>query len=107
GGWPIGIAASDPSGICNLRANLNGNWIQGPTSGVNHAGWLQCSAGSPWIGPSVHTTTYPDGTDLQLYYQAQNAAANWTTSPTADKHVDNAPVGLTLSGPTDAPGSAG
>ena len=107
GGWGVALSASDPSGVCNMRAWLNGNLIQGPLSGLNRASWVQCSAPSPWIGPSVNTTGYPDGTALQLIYQAENAAGNWSSSPTATSYVDNSPVDLSLSGPTDAPTSAG
>ncbi len=105
-GWAIAAAASDPSGVCNLRATLNGSVIQGPSSGLNRASWVECSVPS-WTGPSVNTTTYPDGTVLSLYYQAQNAAGNWTTTPTTTRSIDNAPVTLSLSGPTDASASTG
>jgi hypothetical protein len=107
GGFAIALGASDPSGICNLRANLNGTWIQGPTSGLNQSSWVQCSAPSPWTGPSIDTGNYADGTGLQLYYQAENAAGNWSTSPTATSYVDNTPVELSLAGPTHAPITAG
>src|SRR5579884_2510276 len=107
GGWPVSLAASDPSGICDLRAWLNGSLIQGPTSGLNRATWVQCSAPSPWTGPAVNTASYADGTALQLSYQADNAAGNWSTSSTSTSYVDNAPVTLTMTGPTDAPVTAG
>jgi hypothetical protein len=106
-GWSIGLSATDPSGVCNLRANLDGGWIQGPTSGLNRASWVQCSAPSPWNGATLDSSNYPDGTPLRLYYQAENAAGNWTTSPTSSSYVDNSPVALSLSGPTDSPVSAG
>jgi hypothetical protein len=107
GGWGIQLSATDPSGVCNMRALLNGSLIQGPTSGLNRASWVQCAAPSPWIGPNVDTTVFPTGTTLQLVYQAQNAAGNWSTSTTGTSHVDNSPVDLALSGPTDAPTTAG
>jgi hypothetical protein len=107
GGFAVALSASDPSGICNLRANLNGAWIQGPTSGLNQSSWVQCSASSPWTGPSINTENYADGTGLQLYYQAQDAAGNWSTSPTTTSYVDNSPVALNLAGPTHASIAAG
>lgn len=86
---------------------LNGTLVQGPTSGLNYSSWVQCSADSPWVGPNVNTASYGDGTPLKLAYQAENAAGNWCTSSTSTNYVDNSPVALTLSGPTDAPVTAG
>jgi hypothetical protein len=106
-GWGVALSSSDPSGVCNLRALLDGILIQGPISGLNRASWVQCSDPSLWIGPSVDTTGYPAGTPLQLIYQAENAAGNWSTSATATSYIDNSPVDLSLSGPTDAPVNAG
>ncbi len=106
-GWGVALSSSDPSGVCNERAVLNGILIQGPISGLNRASWVQCSVPSLWIGPSVDTTGYPAGTPLHLIYQAENAAGNWSSSATATSYIDNSPVDLSLSGPTDAATTAG
>jgi hypothetical protein len=107
GGFTIALGATDPSGICDLGANLNGTWIQGPSSGLNQSSWVQCSAPSPWTGPSINTENYPDGTKLQLFYRAEDAAGNWQTSTTSTSYTDNSPVELSLAGPTHASIRAG
>jgi hypothetical protein len=110
-GWKIGFQASDPSGVCNVRALLNGQLIQGPTAVPNQAYWDQCDpshGAQGWTDPTaVDTTQYPDGTALQLTYQAQNAAGIWSPDATTTSHVDNSPVTLTLAGPKTAAVSAG
>jgi len=116
GGWPISLRVSDPSGVCNMGASLNGSWIQGPATTPNYAYWDQCDPAaegndpSPqdWSdAPTIDTTNYGDGTQLQLSYAAVNAAGIWSNSPTSTSSVDNAPVGLVLSGPSDAALNAG
>ena len=106
GGWSVALQASDPSGACDIRASLNGVLMQGPQVNPDQAVWDQCDpsgAAQRWGGPEIDTTQYPNGTSLQLQYQAKNAAGNWTTSPTSTVHTDNSPVTLTLTGPTSAP----
>jgi hypothetical protein len=59
------------------------------------------------MGLNVDTTRYPDG-PLSLTLSASDAAspAN-VSSPSETLHVDNAPVSLNLTGPTDALSAAG
>jgi hypothetical protein len=109
-GWKIGFEASDPSGVCDMRAWLNGLMLQGPATLPNQAYWDQCDpSGVPqqWAGPTVNTTNYADGTAFQLTYQAADAAGNWSRNVTTTSYVDNSPVTLALSGPADAPVTAG
>jgi hypothetical protein len=115
-GWTISLAASDPSGVCSMGMWLNGAWIQGPTATPNQAYWDQCDPSaesndpSPqdWTNaPTINTGNYPDGTKLQLAYEAVNAAGLTSTSPTSTSYVDNSPVALALAGAHSAPVTAG
>jgi hypothetical protein len=109
GGFDVGMAGWDPSGLCDMRASLNGQLIQGPTTSLDQSVWDQCDdtgASQQWAGPTIDTTQYADGTALQLSYQADNAAGNWATSATSTSHVDNSQVSLSLGGPSDTPVTA-
>lgn len=111
-GWPISLQGADATGLCNMRAWLDGRLIQGPTAGVDQAVWDQCDpsgAGQQWAGPSatISTNGFANGSSLALVYQGENAAQRWSSSPASTSYVDNAPVSLTLTGPADAPTTAG
>lgn len=109
-GFDFGIAGWDPSGLCDMRAWLNGQLIQGPTTGLDQSVWDQCddTGGSQqWAGPTINTAQYADGTALQLTYQADNAAGAWATSTTSTVRVDNSAVALSLTAPADQPVTAG
>jgi hypothetical protein len=106
GTWPASFTASDDSGICGMRAIVDGVSIQGPTSGRNQGSWTQCPTPQTQ-GLNIDTTQYPDG-PLSLLFSAGDAASPTNvSSPTTTAYVDNQPVGLSLSGPTDAPATAG
>ena len=106
-GWPASFQASADDGICSMREIINGSSIQGPFDGTpNTHSWTQCPSPET-MGLTVDTTQYPDG-PLSLTLSAADAAspAN-VSSPSETLRVDNTPVGLTLSGPTDALSTAG
>ncbi len=102
--WLLGFTSRDSSGVCNERAFLGGQLLQGPVSQLNHTHWDQC-ASEPPFGANVRTSDYPNGA-LQLVLQAYNAAGVATTDA-ENLVVDNTPVSVNLSGPTDAPSTAG
>lgn len=106
GVWPISFQATDDSGVCGMRAIVNGQPIQGPTAAANQSSWTQCPTPQT-MNQSIDTTSYPDG-PLSLLLSAADAAspAN-VSSPSQTLHVDNSPVTLGLSGPTDALSTAG
>lgn len=106
GEWPIGFQATDDSGVCGMRAIVDGQSFQGPTTAHNQSSWTQCSSPQT-MSQSIDTTSYPSGS-LSLLLSAVDAAtpAN-VSSPSETLHVDNQPVTLALSGPTDAPSTAG
>ena len=106
-GWPASFQAGADDGICGMQAILDGQAIQGPNDpSLNQHSWTQCP--SPVTMPlTIDTTKYPDG-PMSLTLSARDAASPANiSSPTQTLAVDNQPVGLSLSGPTDAPSSAG
>jgi hypothetical protein len=106
GVWPTTLVASDPSGVCEIQTAVNGtvlNSYSDPTP--DQSQWSQCPASQ--LGSSVDTSAYPNGQrTLSLAFEAQNAAGA-TSSSSKAFDVDNEPVNLTLSGPADAPTTAG
>ena len=89
--------------MCDLRATIGSDAIQGPTSEHDLTQWTQCHV--PAFGQSVDTSRYPNGA-LPLGIQAENAAGVWA-SALKTLAVDNQPPTLSLSGPSDAPDTAG
>jgi hypothetical protein len=107
GTWPADFQARDDSGICGMYVTVDGQTIPGPLDAHPDQGsWTQCP--SPLtMNQAVDTSLYPDG-PLTLKLGAWDAAspAN-VTSPAETLNVDNQPVHVTISGPTDAPSTAG
>lgn len=107
--YPIPVSTSDPSGVCQVRAYVNGAAIPGPAATQDTSQWHQCPNAS-WSaagGARIDTRAYvPGAGKLTLQLQATNAA-QVTTTATAALRVDNDPVGLTLSGPTDVASATG
>jgi len=106
GTWPIDFKASADDGICDMWAAVDGNVLPGPTAVPDTHSWTQCPDPQTWH-TTVDTSAYPDGS-LTVQLGASDAAspANMA-SPSETLHVDNAPVALSLSGPTDALSTAG
>ena len=102
-GWPLSFQTDDPSGVCHAQATVGSTVFQGASSGQDHTVYHQCSVTT--FSHTVTTTDHPNG-PLPIALQAYNAAGVWAT-PSTTAHVDNSPVGLTLSGPTDVPSTAG
>ena len=107
--YPIPVSTSDPSGVCRIQAIVNGTVIPGPAAAPDTSQWHQCPDASWTVagGASVDTRSYvPGAGTLTLQLQATNAA-QVTTTDTATLKVDNDPVGMTLSGPTDVASATG
>ena len=107
--YPIPVSTSDPSGVCRIQAIVNGTVIPGPAATPDTSQWHQCPDASWTVagGASVDTRAYvPGAGTLTLQLQATNAA-QVTTTDTATLKVDNDPVGLTLSGPSDVASATG
>jgi hypothetical protein len=103
GSWPLVYSADSPAGVCSLNASLNGISIPGSSSAPNPSVFHQCSA--PTVQQTINTAQYGNGA-LPLRLGAADAAGQGAGTGSTD-YVDNEPVGLSLSGPTDAPVSAG
>ena len=106
GVWPLSFQATDDSGVCGMSAVVDRQSFQGPSALNDQAIWTQCPTPQT-MNLSIDTADYPDGT-LDLLLTASDAAspAN-VSSPTETVSIDNEPVNLDLSGPTDALSTAG
>jgi hypothetical protein len=103
GTWPFGLSADSPSGVCALAASLNGQPIAQTQSNADPSIWHQCSAAP--INIPVNTIGFGQGA-LPLAISADDAAAQHAaSSKTVD--VDNQQPAVSLTGPTDAPSTAG
>ncbi len=106
-GWPASFQARADDGICGMQAIIDGAAIPGPSDpSPNQHSWTQCPDPQT-MGLTLDTTKYADG-PMSLTLSARDAAspAN-VSSPSETLYVDNQPVGLALSGPSDAPSTAG
>ena len=110
GVWPLTLYASDPSGVCTMATIIDGLTVSSwADPSPDHSAWTQCH-GSALPG-SLDTTKYADG-HHSLSYAASNSAvvASTVTRTDASRNpvlIDNAPVGVSLSGPADALSTAG
>jgi hypothetical protein len=103
GTWPFVASGDSPSGLCSLSATLNGQLIDTTTSPQDVSTWHQCAA--PAISQSVDTTRYGQG-GLPLMLSASDAAAV-PASLTKTVYIDNSTPTISVSGPVDAPSTAG
>jgi hypothetical protein len=99
--WPLTLAASDPSGVCSLRANVGSQALTGPSAAQNTSAWQQCPDPT-WTG-SADTSGDVTG-PLPLSISAVNAAG-LGTSESETLHVDNQPVDIALSTSNDSSSS--
>ena len=100
-GLTFSASNGNASGVCGVSATINGVPQPNPVSNTpNDTYWLQCPATSSW-SETVNTATYPDG-PMTIALSASDAAspANVATS-SSSVVVDNSPVTLALSGPSD------
>ena len=106
-GWPASFQASADDGICSMRAIIAGASVQGPFDWLrNQHSWTQCP--TPQTQDlTLDTTQYPNGS-LPITLSAADAASpSNVSSPSETLHVDNVPVTLSLTGPSDVPSTAG
>jgi hypothetical protein len=103
GDWTLHFYGDSPSGLCGLSATINGQRAASSGSGRDNSVWHQCSA--PAVDQTVHTGQFGQGA-LPLTLGAYDAAGVPVSySKTID--VDNAQPTVSISGPTDAPSTAG
>ncbi|MHB8695206.1 MAG: hypothetical protein ACYDHH_28580 [Solirubrobacteraceae bacterium] len=103
GTWPLHFYGDSPSGLCSLTASVNGQPIPGTTSAQNGSVWHQCSA--PAVNQTIQTGNYGQGA-IPLTIGATDAAGV-PASTTKTLYVDNSSPTIAISGPQDAPTTAG
>lgn len=103
GSWPLHFYGDSPSGLCDMTATLNGQTAATSSSGRNSAVWHQC--GAPAVSQPVNTAQYGQGM-LPLTISADDAAG-LPVSYSKTVAIDNQAPSIALSGPTDAPSTAG
>ena len=104
GTWPVVASADSPSGVCSLSRDA-----QRPADRHEHVGperlHLASVRGAPAINQPVDTSRYGQG-PLTLALGATDAAGV-PASISKTVYVDNSTPTVTLSGPVDAPSTAG
>ena len=110
--WQIAFSADGPSGACQLAASLGGASVSQPLNEPqSQITWHQCPAGS--FSQPFNTAAVASGASVPLVMWARDAAYDYgaghylASAVTSDVNIDNDPVGVSLSGPTDAPTTAG
>jgi hypothetical protein len=103
GTWRFFAWGDSPSGLCSLSASLNGQPIGNVLASRDVSSWHQCAAGP--IDQQVVTSRFGSGA-LPLTVSADDAA-NVPAGMSKTVYVDNSTPVVTLTGPVDAPATAG
>jgi hypothetical protein len=104
GQWPLNFSGSSPSGMCGLNGTINQIPIPNPTTSARDvAAWQQCAA--PAVSDAINTASYGSGA-MPLYIAGYDAAGE-IIQYTKTIYVDNSTPTISLSGPSDAPSTAG
>jgi hypothetical protein len=103
GDWPLNFYGDSPSGLCSLEAIINGQEVAGASSGQDTSTWHQCDA--PGVSQTIHT--WQDGQGAMPLTLAASDAAGLPVIDTRTIYIDNSQPTISLSGPTDAPSTAG
>ena len=112
GTWPVSFTATDPSGVCGagvVFGSLPPILTPTPDTAPNRHRWKQCPDQQV---PAAVDTSASDGSlgrgqgAMQLRLLATNTAGV-TAAPAKTVYVDNSMPTIALSGPTDAPSTAG
>ncbi|MDQ6730147.1 MAG: hypothetical protein M3022_07575 [Actinomycetota bacterium] len=106
GDWPLSVNGDSPSGVCSLSASLDGQLLANQSFPADTSGWHQCdAAGAGGLNTTVHTTQFSNASHTLT--ASGGDAAGLSATPATTINVDNQPPTVTLSGPTDAPSTAG
>lgn len=102
--WPLTLSATDPSGVCQFDAVVEGTLLSSPVASVTTNAWQQCPDPNVWTvrqGAEVDTRSYiSNAGSMPLTIQAYNAAGVEATDSETVK-VDNDPVSVSLTSPND------
>jgi hypothetical protein len=107
GDWTLQFSGDSPSGLCDLSASLNGQAVlEGSSSTRNVTVWHECAA-LPF-SQVVHSWDFGQG-PVPLAIRAIDAAGVSTPDQAYTKtvYIDNSQPTVTMSGPQDAPSTAG
>ena len=99
----LGFYGDSPSGLCGLGATINGQIVANSNSARNQTTWHQCAA--PAISQTIHTTDFAQGA-MPLTISGLDAAG-LPVNYTKTIHIDNQQPTVSLTGPADAPSTAG
>ncbi len=113
-GWvrgtlPIGYAATDPSGVCSSHVLVGNQTIAGPSYTKQEDTWAQCPNQLWSTQFDTRTAQGSDGLgegSMPVAVVATDAAQN-SNFVAKDIYVDNTTPTVSVSGPTDAPTTAG
>ena len=112
GSWPVAFSADGPAGACQLAATLGGLSVSQPVNEPqSQTTWHQCPAGT--FSQTFNTASVSSGSSVPLVMWARDAAYDYSaraylsSAVTKYVNIDNDPVGVSMSGPTDAPTTAG
>lgn len=103
GTWTLHYGGDSPSGLCQLSGSLNGRALPGSSSARDSAVWHQCAA--PTVDAPVDTSQYGNGPETLTLSTVDGA--DWPAQVSKTVYVDNQAPTVSLSGPQDAPTTAG
>jgi hypothetical protein len=103
GEWTLAFSGDSPSGMCSLTASLASQALPGTSSNRTSWEWHQCDAAA--VDDPVDTAGYPQGS--QVLQIGGTDAAGLPAALTKAVDIDNQPPTISLTGPTDAPSTAG
>jgi hypothetical protein len=107
--WTLRFYGDSPSGLCSLSASIDGQPVPAPSGagvGADQTWWHECAGAS--FSQTVHTWDFGQGA-VRLTIRGTDAAAVATPDPgyTKTVYIDNSQPTVSLSGPADAPSTAG
>jgi hypothetical protein len=106
GTFPANVSASDPSGVCAITTSANGTALNSYADLLpDTSSFTQCPGTG--LGASVDTTAFANGSSAITLSSTAGNAAGATSTITKQINVDNASPTIALSGPSDAPVTAG
>jgi hypothetical protein len=108
GDWPISVTGDSPSGVCAISATVDGQSVAGQFFAQDTSAWHQCDApGAGGLSGTVHTAQFSDGPHQLSVFGADAAGLNTGSNYATTIYIDNSNPTISLSGPVDAPSTAG
>lgn len=108
GDWPLLVSGDSPSGVCSISAAVDGQLVASQSFPADTSAWHQCdAAGAGGLNTTVHTAQFSNGGHQLTANAADAAGLKASANNTTTINVDNQAPTLALTGPTDAPSTAG